>query len=302
MAGIIHEYYSVALAPGIAALVGTGAGILWHRRSQRPEAAVLAAATAAAGVTGAVLLGRATGFVPWLAPVVAVAGIAAAFGVVAGPFGVPVAPRWAGSVARTTASLALLAGLAGPLAFSVQTVSTAHTGAIVSAGPSSGFGFGGRGGVGNQRQFVQGQFGQGTGGPAAGGFGQQGGAGGPGGRGGAGGLLGATTPSAALVAALTTDASRYTWAAAVVGSNNAAGYQLASGQPVMALGGFNGTDPSPTLTQFQQFVAQGKVHWFIGASIMRGRSGSDSAAQIAQWVQQNYTSQTIGGVTVYRLG
>ena len=70
----------------------------------------------------------------------------------------------------------------------------------------------------------------------------------------------------------------------------------------MALGGFNGTDPSPTLTQFQQLVAQGKVHWFIGASIMRGSSGSDSAAQIAQWVQQNYTSQTIGGVTVYRLG
>ncbi|WP_310077562.1 glycosyltransferase family 39 protein [Sinomonas atrocyanea] len=293
MAGIIHEYYTVALAPAIAALAGLGAGVLWHRRARRTEAAVLAAAVLSAGAMGAVLLGRATGFVPWLAPAVAVAGIAAALGVLAGPFDVPVAPRWSRRAPRTTAALALLAGLAGPLAFTVQTVSTAHTGAIVSAGPSSGFGFGGPGGFGGRRQFIQGQFGQGTGGPAATGFG---------GRGGGAGLLGASRPSAALVAALTADASKYTWAAAVVGSNNAAGYQLASGQPVMALGGFNGTDPSPTLEQFQRLVAEGRVHWFIAASLMGGDSGSDAARQIAQWVEANYAAQTIGGTTVYRLG
>jgi 4-amino-4-deoxy-L-arabinose transferase-like glycosyltransferase len=88
----------------------------------------------------------------------------------------------------------------------------------------------------------------------------------------------------------------------VVGSNNAAGYQLASGQPVMALGGFNGTDPSPTLEQFQRLVAEGRVHWFIAASLMGGDSGSDAARQIAQWVEANYAAQTIGGTTVYRLG
>ncbi|MGY3567353.1 ArnT family glycosyltransferase [Sinomonas sp. RB5] len=303
MAGIIHEYYSVALAPGIAALVGLGAAILWHRRSLRTESVALAAAMATAGVTGAVLLGRATGFVPWLPPVVAVAGIAAAAGMVAGTFGTRLVPGRSAWGSRTTASLALLAGLAGPLAFTVQTVSTAHTGAIVSAGPSSGFGFGGRGGFGGQRQFIQGQFGQGTGAPAASGFGPQGGrSGGFGGRGGGAGLLGAATPSSALVAALTDDASKYTWAAAVVGSNNAAGYQLATGLPVMALGGFNGTDPSPTLAQFQQLVSEGKVHWFIAASIMGGDSGSNAARQIAQWVEANYTAQTIGGETVYRLG
>ncbi|MDP9882729.1 4-amino-4-deoxy-L-arabinose transferase-like glycosyltransferase [Sinomonas atrocyanea] len=303
MAGIIHEYYSVALAPGIAALAGTGAGVLWHRRSGRAEAAVLAAAVLAAGVTGAMLLGRATGFVPWLPPVVAAAGIVAAFGMAAGPFGLRLTPRWTGWASRTTASLALVAGLAGSLAFTLQTVSTPHTGAIVSAGPSSGFGVGGPGGFGGRRQFIQGQFGLSTGGPAAGGFGPQGGAsGGFGGRGGGAGLLGASTPSSALVAALTADAAKYTWAAAVVGSNNAAGYQLATGQPAMALGGFNGTDPSPTLEQFQQLVADGRVHWFIAASLMGGDSGSDAARQIAQWVEANYTAQTIGGKTVYQLG
>jgi hypothetical protein len=55
-----------------------------------------------------------------------------------------------------------------------------------------------------------------------------------------GNLLGAPTPPAELTALLRRDAGSYTWAAATIGSNSAAGYQLASGEPVMALGGFNG--------------------------------------------------------------
>lgn len=305
MAGIIHEYYTVALAPGIAALAGIGGGILWHRRHAAFEAVALAAAVLAAGITGAVLLGRASGFVPWLGWAVVAASVLAGLGVLASGFRTRLSPRWAGPPARTTAALALVAALAGPFAFTLQTVSTSHTGAIVTAGPSSGFGPG-RGGFGGQRQFIQGQLGQGNTGPAAGGFGQQGpgqgGFGGAGGRGGAGGLLGAATPSSDLVAALETDSAAYTWAAAVVGSNNAAGYQLASGLPVMALGGFNGTDPSPTLAQFQELVAQHRVHWFIAANLMQGNSGSAAARQIAAWVESNYTAQTIGGATVYELG
>ena len=113
--------------------------------------------------------------------------------------------------------------------------------------------------------------------------------------GGMGGLLGASTPSAALVTALQTDAGAFTWAAAVVGSNNAAGYQLATQLPVMAVGGFNGTDPAPTLEQFQQYVADGKIHYFIAGRMMQGESGSDAAAQIAAWVEANFTAQTVGG-------
>ena len=67
----------------------------------------------------------------------------------------------------------------------------------------------------------------------------------------------------ALTKLLQADAGRYTWAAATVNSNNAAGYQLASGEPVMAIGGFNGTDPAPTLAQFETDVSEGKIHYFI---------------------------------------
>ena len=90
-------------------------------------------------------------------------------------------------------------------------------------------------------------------------------------------------------------------------SNNAAGYQLASGEPVMAIGGFNGTDPAPTLAQFEKYVAEGKIHYFIagggGSAVALGGAGgsSDDASQITSWVESHFTAETVGGVTVYDL-
>ncbi len=321
MAGIIHPYYAVALAPGIAGLVGLGTILLWQRRRQAAAAIFLAAAVAAAALTAFYLLGTTTAYGPWLRWLVLTGGLAAAAGIGMGRF------LRLRSIQRTTAALAIAASLAGPLAYSITTAATAHSGAIVSAGPASGFGAGGRGpggfaaGSRNQsgRGAGQGVTGQGSTGQGATGqsFQQQGsqqatpgGTGGttPGGAGfagapggGMGGLLGAPTPSADLVATLKDGASNYTWAAAVVGSNNAAGYQLATELPVMAVGGFNGTDPSPTLAQFQELVAQGKIHCFISGGTMRSTSGSDAAAQIAQWVSENFAPQSVGGTTLYIL-
>jgi hypothetical protein len=76
---------------------------------------------------------------------------------------------------------------------------------------------------------------------------------------------------------------------------------LATELPVMAVGGFNGTDPSPTLAEFQDLVSRGKIHYFITGGTMRASTGSDAAAQIAQWVANNFTAQSIGGTTVYLL-
>jgi 4-amino-4-deoxy-L-arabinose transferase-like glycosyltransferase len=309
MAGIIHPYYAVALAPGIAALAGLGPVLLWQHRRQAAAAVFLAAAVAAAALMAFTLLGTTSAYGPWLRWVVLAAGLAAAAGTGLNRF---IRLR---SVQRTTTALAVAASLAGPLAFSISTAATAHSGAIVSAGPATSVGgpggFGGNrtGGFsagGTSRQF-NGQAGQGQAGAGAGqaGAGQgsaQGGPGVGGGRaGGMGGLLGAPTPSAELVAALKDGASNYTWAAAVVGSNNAAGYQLATELPVMAVGGFNGTDPSPTLEQFQALVSQGKIHYFIAGGTMMSSSGSDASTRIAQWVASTFRSQSIGGTTVYVL-
>jgi hypothetical protein len=70
----------------------------------------------------------------------------------------------------------------------------------------------------------------------------------------------------------------------------------------MAIGGFNGTDPAPTLAQFQQYVSQGKIHYFIAGGGGPGSGGnSGTASQISAWVQQNFAATTVGGVTLYDL-
>jgi hypothetical protein len=121
--------------------------------------------------------------------------------------------------------------------------------------------------------------------------------------GGVGGLLDAGTPDASLIALLTQNASSYTWIAATVGANSAAGVQLATGDAVLPIGGFNGTDPSPTLAQFQAYVAAGKIHYFIGGGGFGGnqQGGSNSSSAIASWVASNFKTVTIGGITLYDL-
>jgi 4-amino-4-deoxy-L-arabinose transferase-like glycosyltransferase len=119
-----------------------------------------------------------------------------------------------------------------------------------------------------------------------------------------GGLLNASSASKELVAALKANSSSNRWAAATVGANSAAGYQLASDEPVLAIGGFNGSDPSPTLAEFKALVAKGEIHYFIGSGGGFGgqMGGSSSSSEIATWVQSNYTATTIGGTTtVYDL-
>ncbi len=120
----------------------------------------------------------------------------------------------------------------------------------------------------------------------------------------AGGLLNGSTPSQALTDALLADADEFTWVAAAVGANSAAGYQLATERPVMAIGGFNGSDPAPTLAEFQARVEAGEIHYFIsgGQGFGGGQmGGSQASSDIADWVAQNFTATTVDSVTLYDL-
>jgi 4-amino-4-deoxy-L-arabinose transferase-like glycosyltransferase len=255
--GILHPYYTVALAPAIGASIGIGVTLLWRNRSDIRAATALSGVVLVTTVLAAVLLSRYTDWMPWLRATVAVGGVgAAALLLVAGRL-----PR---AVARSVAALAVAACLAAPAAFSIATAAAPHSGAIPSVGPAH-HGFAGPGG-----------------------------------------LLDSPTPGPALTATLSANAQDFTWVAASVGSNNAAGYQLASGAPVMAIGGFNGTDPSPTLEEFQRFVADGQIHYFIRGKMMMGHWGGDTtgsreSADIAEWVETHYTPQTVDRVLIYDL-
>ena len=293
--GIIHPYYTVALAPAIGGVVGVTAAGLWRLRRDFTANVLLALTVGVTVVWQFILLDRDPSWMPWLRYGILIVGTAAALLLL-------VISRLARRVGTAVASVALVASLAAPAAYSVATAATPHTGSIPSSGPA------GAGGVGGAPGGVRG--GGIRAGGRAGGFGGFG-ATPPGAAAGirpfggaAGGLLNSSTPSAAVVAVLKANASKYTWVAAAVGSNSAAGFQLATGEPVMPIGGFNGSDPSPTLAQFKADVAAGKIHYFIasgGGGLGSQRGGSNASAEIASWVASTFTSTTVGGVTLYDL-
>ncbi len=310
MEGIFHGYYTVALAPAIGALVGMGAVIGWRHRDDMRMRGVLAATIGGSAIWAAVILGRSPAFDPWLMPVVLGGGALVAVALVALEAG---AARWA-SIAVGSASVILL--LLAPGVASLATAAEAHTGAIPTAEPNAqaggGQGVGFRGGPGTVGAI--GPFGGGTpfgGFPFGGQFGNpfagQGIRGPQGalGRGSIGGLLDAGQTNPELVAALRAGADGYRWVAATTGSNNAAGLALSSGETVMSIGGFNGTDPSPTLEQFQAYVAAGEIHYYVAGADAAGfrgaQGGSRDTSDIAAWVTERFTATTIGGVTVYDL-
>ena len=258
--GIVHPYYTVALAPAIGASIGIGATLLWRNRSDIRASTALSGTVLVTTILAAVLLSRHADWMPWLRATVAVGGVGAAVLLL-------VAGRLPRPVARSVAALAVAACLAAPAVYSVATAAAPHSGAIPSVGPA--------------RQGFPGFTGP-------------------------GGLLDSPSPGPALSATLSADAHDFTWAAAVVGSNNAAGYQLASGAPIMAVGGFNGTDPSPTLEEFQRYVADRQIHYFIRGKMMIGHwggatTGSRESADIAEWVETHYTPQTVDRVIIYDL-
>src|SRR3954466_7357572 len=142
MEGTFHSYYTVALAPAVAALVGIGAGLLWERRESSVARGLLAAGTFLTGVWSFVLLSRSADFLPWLRWAVLAAGLLAGAGLL-------VPHAMGSSLRRGVAGLAIAAVLAGPAAYTVQTVTTASTGSSPTAGPAvagaqGGFGGGSR--------------------------------------------------------------------------------------------------------------------------------------------------------------
>ena len=318
--GIIHEYYTVALGPAIGALVGIGVATFWPHRDKSWARMVLGVVVVVSAFWANALLERTPDWNPWLRTFVLVGGCALAFTIAFGP-------ALRGRAAAVVGAAAVVVVLAAPAAYTLSTVATAKGGAIPLAGPASagglgrfgGAGPGGPGGFGGLAAGGRPPFnGAGGGGfPGAGGAGLPGGGavpgGGaaPGGGGAAGGLLNGSTPGTALTALLEKGSDGYRWVAAAVGANSAAGYQLASDEAIMAIGGFNGTDPTPTLAEFQKFVADGDVHYFIGGG--RGGFGggggfggpgggtSSTSSQIRSWVENNFDSTTVDGVTVYDL-
>ncbi|GAB3000272.1 glycosyltransferase family 39 protein [Amycolatopsis acidiphila] len=254
MSGTIHPYYTVALAPGIAGLIGIGGIELWRGRHNFPARVALALMIAATGVWNFILLDRVPSWQSWLRYVILVLTAVVVAGLLFGADRL----RDAGIVLGVGA---LVTGMLGTTAYAVVTASVPHTGSIPASGPAEAAGFGG------------------------GGFG-------------GGGFGGGGQSDSQVIALLKGTTTK--WAAATNGSQSAAGLALNSDKSVMAIGGFDGSDPAPTLAQFQQYVADGDITYYVSGG-MGGFGGRGGGGSIATWVEQNFHSTTVGSSTVYDL-
>ncbi len=260
MDGIIHPYYTVALAPAIASLVGISVRELWRAREFRVPRLVLATMSAVTGVWAFILLDRTPDWLPALRWVVLIGSIIAASVLAVGGH------RLGRTATAVLACSAIAFGVLAPAAYSIETVVHARSsGPMAVAGPAS-------------RDMTMG----------------------PGGH----RPFGVDSDNAALQHLI--EGADNHWAAASIGSMGASGLELKTGASIMAIGGFTGADNSPTLAQFQSYVADHQVRYFIddrhdgeGGPPRHMESGSASA--ISTWVKQNFTAIDVEGTTVYDL-
>ncbi len=300
--GIFHPYYVSSLAPAVAALSGAGIVTLlaWARRSWAGLIALDAAVVLSAALA-VVLLARTPSFAPALRIVIPVAALAAIAGSVLLRTGGPARRRAALTVAAVAAAVALLAG---PASYSLASVGRSLSGNNVLAGPagvSSGFGPGGGGG------------GAPGGGARAGAgsrpaFAPTGASGAPSHSGAAPGGGGGSLSSTAI-AYLEAHQGSATYLLAASGSQTTAPIIIATGRAVITIGGFNGSDPAPTVSRLAALVAGGKLHYVLlsssGGGPGGGGSGGGSSQAISSWVKAHgsvVTAVTVSGGTLYRVG
>ena len=255
MSGIVHSYYAVALAPAVAALVGAGLVDLWRSRLRIWLGGVaVGLACLATAWFGWQLLDRTPGFAPGVGPAGVAMALAALLVLV-----IVSLPRLGGNVAArrlglAAAALGLGAALLAPAAYAVTTTQTAYGGGDPHPGPGvAGSLFGGG----------PGGFGGGLpGGGTPGGFGG-GLPGGFGGLGGFGGGLATGAENSAMLDYLVANRGDASWIVAANSSQQAGTIELATGLPVMAMGGFTGSDPTPTLDQLKSYIASGKLRFVL---------------------------------------
>jgi 4-amino-4-deoxy-L-arabinose transferase-like glycosyltransferase len=266
MGNQIHTYYTITLAPAMALVLGIALEALIKMRNSG-VVRVIGAVVALTGLLSSwLILGGTVLWPGWLPPTVLAVGIASVSALLIQP------PNL--KVEVTAASLLGVSLLFGPCATSIHNVTLAFNGSNpISGGLSKN-----PAGISHLLNELRKNdlpwahdiaFGR--------------------------------VPDTEVVAALA-EASNCTWAAASYPSQTAARLQLDSGRPVMPLGGFAGSDPSPSLEEFKRMVATGDVCYLVQQEAFLDAQVSDSpVTAISAWVRENYSSETFGNTTVYRL-
>nr|WP_202421101.1 glycosyltransferase family 39 protein [Actinomadura rayongensis] len=297
--GTFHPYYTTALAPAVAALAGAGTVLAAALYRERRRAWTVPLGVAVTGGWAFALLARTPGWHPWLRWTVAVAAVVAVAGLLAARYAPT--PRRLLPVAVASA---VVAGLAGPGAYSVAAASTASNGTNPLAGPSAGAGFPGRPGraammpgapAGARRGVPSGAPPGMPGALPRGGLGRGGFGGGPGGG-----------VDAKMASYLVRDQGSARWLVAVSSAQSASSLILETGRPVIAMGGFTGSDPAMTVAKLQALVRSGQLRYVLVGGGFGPDRGSDG---VSAWVRAHgtevpaseYGGASGGSSVLYRL-
>jgi len=100
------------------------------------------------------------------------------------------------------------------------------------------------------------------------------------------------------------EATHTDFSAAIDRSSAAASLELSTNTAVMAIGGFGGSDPAPTLGEFEQDVANHRIGYYVMPKEDHrpgGFGGRLVHADITTWVAAHFTPTTVGSDTVYDL-
>ncbi|MFE9576192.1 glycosyltransferase family 39 protein [Nocardia sp. NPDC006044] len=300
MKGGMHAYYTLAIGPAVAGMFAIGVHEVWRRRAEGFGRIGSAAMVLATGVWSFVLLNRNADWLPWLRWTLLAVAVLAALGLLATAFPA-VSHRLRVRAISVLVIAGLLAGLGGTTAYAAATLPREHTGGSPSVGPAKPE----KPGPANQMRRAVTAF-----------------------------LDGSTEPRVVELLRNTNT----TWSAAVDRSATAAGLELDSRTPVIAIGGFTSDDPVPTLPDFERLVTTHQVTYYLAQEVQLPDSwkipdqpgiipdpaqpstapGQPSATpaqspatpglwrpsgnkEIADWVAAHYTSIHIGNVAVYDL-
>ncbi|MDL4820251.1 ArnT family glycosyltransferase [Actinomadura opuntiae] len=249
MQGVLHPYYTSLMAPALAALAAGGLVSAWTawRRGRAYGAVALAAQIAVAGGWSAWVLHDTSAHRPgWLPPLVLAA---AALALLAVPLSRPLA--WAGGA---LAVLTAVTTLAAPAVWSAKTTDQRLLGINPLANQDGRYGL----------AVVPPQIGNAI----------------------MGVISGSQRVDPGLLGFLQANQGSARWLVAVPSGLQSAPMEIAAGgAPIMAMGGFDGSNPTPTLAQFRRLVARGEIRFILTAPPGRGFTGfgSGPSIQVSLW-------------------
>lgn len=267
MGNSFHSYYTASLAAPLALCLGLGAELLSSPRQSRLSRICIAAAVVSSTIFSHAMWQLSAAYPQLLGTGVLLLGLLAG-----SLLSVPAPWKW---VHGTAAGLAIGSLLVGPAFCSTIALATPQEGSNPLSGGLSR----------NPNTLSRFLSGVKDGDPAW-----------------ASGLAIGVTPSPALSTYLRSTSTECTWAAATYPGQTAARFQLEIGRPVMPLGGFAATDPSPTLAQFKEWVQAGRLcHLVEQPEQLKVPGNSAELQEIHEWVAQKFRAEKIDGVTVYNL-